>query len=142
MENAQTPAFTYILLTCKPISRTAPDTQLEYVRGVINIRVIKYHKLFNLKSFKKYMKTNLPDYKSSLHYLFNISDAQTTNSSINPFQHIHLLIMSRARSECIHYAESTMTYEQINFISTLQHVNSIVHETLHTNFIPFRRMDT
>lgn len=144
MEISEQPSHTYILLTLKTLNKnntSKTETPLEHIRGVVNIRIIKYHKLFKLKSFKKYLKLNYPEYKSSLHFLYDISGLQLTTASIDPFQHIHQLIMSKLRSTCIHYAESSMTYEQVNFITSLDTASRLIIEVLQNNNIQYRVMD-
>ena len=145
MENSERSLFTYILLTLKTLNKqntSENNTPLSHIRGIVNIRIIKHHKQFKLKSFKKYLKQKYPEYKSSLHFLYDISHIQNFTTSIDPYQHIHQLIISKLRSICIHYAESTMTYEQINFISSLDAVSRVIIEVLQNNSISFRVMDS
>ena len=144
MEISEQPSYTYILLTLKTLNKnntSKTEVSLEHIRGVVNIRIVKYHKLFKLKSFKKYLKQNYPEYKSSLHFLYDISSLQLTTTPIDPFQHIHQLIMSKLRSTCIHYAESSMTYEQVNFITSLDTASRLIIEVLQNNNIQYIVMD-
>jgi hypothetical protein len=136
------PVYTYFVLIYTSTAPSSVKTSLElpFRRGIINVVIVKQFKPFTERRFKRYMHKYYPENKSMYQYCYDVS-----NELSSKIIELYRLIMIKLRAVLIHYQttserihpidskHSFKTYDEINYLSTLNEVNTIVYETLCTN---------
>jgi hypothetical protein len=144
------PLFTYIVLTfTSTTTHEKTSIDLPFRRGIINVNIVKRMKRFDKKSFKRYMSTYYPTQLTNFDYCYNITDVRIYNPNIivpaalfSPIVEIMKAVETRLCSVLIHYKTNRerinyidskhtfKTYNDVNYLSTINEVRVVVVDVL------------